>query len=95
MEIKLKVLQGSSSGKELLVTGPEFVIGRSDDCNLRPHSDAVSRRHCSISIRDGLAIARDLGSRNGTYVNDQQIEGAVEIKTGDQLRVGPLKFLVI
>ena len=50
MSVKLKVLRGASAGKEVAVRGPRFFIGRSEECNLRANSDAISRQHCAIII---------------------------------------------
>jgi pSer/pThr/pTyr-binding forkhead associated (FHA) protein len=94
MHVKLKVLRGASSGKEVAVNGPRFLIGRSEECHLRANSDAISRQHCAITVESGLVKVRDLGSRNGTYVNGDRIHGEHLIRMGDELRVGPLEFLV-
>ncbi len=95
MQIKLKITSGGHAGKEIAITKKRFVIGRGDDCQLRPQSDMVSRRHCEIRVEDGKLTARDLGSRNGTIVNDEVIDGPRELKMGDRLKVGPLDFEVI
>jgi pSer/pThr/pTyr-binding forkhead associated (FHA) protein len=96
MQVKLRIQQGSNAGKEIAVRGSKFVIGRADDCALRPHSDAVSRRHCVVIVAaDGVVGVRDLKSRNGTYVNGQRITGDKRLRHGDQLRVGPYEFEVI
>lgn len=94
MHVKLKVLRGGSAGKEIVVRVPKFLIGRAEECNLRVNSDAISRQHCAITIDEQEARIRDLGSRNGTFVNGVRIEGPQRIQMGDQLRVGPLEFLV-
>jgi pSer/pThr/pTyr-binding forkhead associated (FHA) protein len=74
------------------LAGDRFVIGRGEGCNLRSNSDAVSRQHCAITIAQSQVSVRDLGSRNGTFVNDQQIEGDQPLKSGDKLVIGPLQF---
>lgn len=94
MSVRLKVLRGASAGKEVAIQGPRFFIGRSEECNLRANSDAISRKHCAIVIEDQDVTIRDLGSQNGTYVNGSRIEGVQKLQMGDQLRVGPLEFLV-
>jgi len=94
MSVRLKVLRGASAGKEVAISGPRFFIGRSEECNLRANSDAISRKHCAIVIEEQDVTIRDLGSRNGTYVNGSRIEGVQKLQMGDQLRVGPLEFLV-
>jgi pSer/pThr/pTyr-binding forkhead associated (FHA) protein len=94
MEVKLVVASGKSAGREIPVTGPKFFIGRSEECHLRPHSDQVSRHHCVILIEEALVAVRDLGSKNGTYVNGERVRTEHDLKTGDHLRVGPLDFEV-
>ena len=94
MDVKLVVLGGKHPGQEIAVPGPEFLVGRAPECKLRPNSDMVSRRHCMISIAEGRATIRDLGSRNGTLVNGQKIAGEHELRTGDKIKVGPLEFEV-
>lgn len=95
MKVKLKVQNGSHAGAEIAIPGPEFVIGRQEGCDLRPKSETVSRRHCSISLTDSGVVVRDLKSRNGVYVNGSKIEDEVLLKPGDQLRVGKLEFEVL
>jgi predicted component of type VI protein secretion system len=94
MELRLKVVGGKQAGQEILIPGPKFLIGRGDDCQLRPKSEAVSRRHCMLQVEEGRATVCDLGSRNGTLVNDQRVEGRYTLKTGDRLTVGQLRFEV-
>lgn len=92
MKISLVVAQGVHTGKVIPVTSAEFVIGRDPQCQLRPASPAVSKQHCAISARDGKVYLRDCGSTNGTFLNNEQIAGEREVKSGDRLRVGPLEF---
>lgn len=92
MQVKLKVLIGSSAGKEIPVPVSRFLIGRGDDCHMRPKSDAISRNHCAILVSGDNVILRDLNSRNGTFVNDQRVQGDHELKAGDKIRIGKLEF---
>jgi len=95
MVVRLKVIHGPSAGKEIKIAKTPFVIGRQDDCHLRPKSDAISRRHCELVFGESQVIARDLGSKNGTYVNGDRIVGDRVLKLGDHLKVGPLEFEVL
>jgi pSer/pThr/pTyr-binding forkhead associated (FHA) protein len=94
MQVKLVIIGGKNAGRELSVPGPKFFIGRAEDCQLRPQSDLVSRHHCAILVEEGFVAVRDFGSRNGTYVNGEQIKAERELKSGDRLKVGPLEFEV-
>jgi len=55
-------------------------------------STTVSRRHARIEIDATRATVEDLGSKNGTYVNDQLVSGATPVADGDQVRLGSLLF---
>jgi hypothetical protein len=92
MHVRLKILQGSNTSKEIKIPTPKCVIGRGDDCHLRPQSDAISRRHCIIITTENEVVVRDLNSRNGTYVNDERVAEEAVLLSGDILRVGPLQF---
>ena len=95
MQVCLTVLGGKHSGREIPITGPEFLIGRDKQCRLRPSSDAVSRVHCAIVIRDESVFLRDHGSRNGTVVSNRVLRrGELQLQHGDKIRVGPLSFAV-
>ena len=94
MKLKLIVLAGAKEGLEIPLKKDKFLIGRAKECALRAGSEAISRRHCAIIRREAAYTVRDLGSRNGTHVNDEKITAEVPLKDGDELRVGPLKFRV-
>jgi pSer/pThr/pTyr-binding forkhead associated (FHA) protein len=94
MELKLVVLAGARQGTEIPLKKDKFVIGRAKECALRAGSEAISRQHCIIRRRERGWTVRDLGSRNGTYVNDTRIEAETPLEAGSELRVGPLRFRV-
>jgi len=50
--------------------------------------EEVSRRHAEIVLSGDVASIRDLGSRNGTFVNDEELQGTRELREGDELRFG-------
>ena len=85
---------GKTEGKLIPITVPQFLIGRDPQCHLRPSSQVISKKHCTLFVRDGKAYVRDLDSTNGTFVNDQQIEGEVELANNTTLKLGPLTFVV-
>jgi pSer/pThr/pTyr-binding forkhead associated (FHA) protein len=94
MKFSLVVTQGSQQGKALPITKTEFSIGRDAKCNLRPASQHVSKRHCVLRTKGEQVFIQDLGSTNGTFVNDEQIKGERELHDGDRLKIGPLDFVV-
>jgi hypothetical protein len=92
MQVRLKILHGSKAGKEVKIPAPKCLIGRGEDCHLRPSIDAVSRRHCEIITSENEVMVRDLKSRNGTFVNGERVTGEAVLLSGDLLGVGPLEF---
>lgn len=95
MKVGLKVIHGSNAGRVVNIPVREFLIGRKDGCHLRPSSDLISRKHCMIKITDAGVIVRDLKSRNGTFINDELVQGERELKYGDRLKVGKLEFQIL
>lgn len=95
MQVKLRVMQGAQAGREVIIPGPEFLIGRGEECHLRPRSDAISRKHCAIVIHEGHVEVHDLGSKNGSYINGQRVEGSQAVESGDRFQVGPLQFELV
>jgi predicted component of type VI protein secretion system len=95
LQAKLKVVGGKHHGKTIAVPKGKFLIGREQDCQLRPNSELVSRHHCVIHIDDFTVRLRDLGSTNGTFVNGNRVRGEMTLKAGDRVRVGKLDFEIL
>lgn len=85
---------GKALGQVIPVKLAQFVIGRDPQCNLRPASALISKRHCAILIKNGQVFVRDFDSTNGTFINDQPVKGELPLHHDDVLKVGPLAFKV-
>jgi len=95
MKVSLVVASGTHQGKVVPISTPEFLIGREPQCNLRPASQAISKKHCGIIVRDGKVSIIDYGSTNGTLVNDVLIrDEEVPVEDGTLVMVGPLDFRI-
>jgi pSer/pThr/pTyr-binding forkhead associated (FHA) protein len=94
MKLSLVVVGGVHEGKAIPITVPQFAIGRDPQCQLRPASPSISKRHCAIFVKGKQVLIRDFGSTNGTFVNGQLVEGEIALKDGDTIKVGPLEFKV-
>src|SRR5436853_2069462 len=79
----------------LMLKLKETVIGREKGCKIRIPSNSISRQHCRLSVLNDMLTVKDLGSANGTFVNEAKIGELSYLKPGDVLRVGPYRFLVI
>jgi two-component system, NtrC family, sensor kinase len=84
----LTVLRGMRAGQRFLLSESEKIkVGRESHCNIHFRDSETSRNHAEFSFRDGRFWVRDLGSSNGTFVNELPItEQALE--GGDRLQIG-------
>ena len=85
---------GPAAGRRYDLKDPKYVMGRHPDCDIVIEVGAVSRNHCQL-VRDGNAyFLEDLGSRNGTFLNDEpsKIDGRRLLRHGDQVRVCEVTF---
>ncbi len=90
-EACLVVIYGMELGKKYNLNRPQIIIGRSSKADIQIDQESVSRNHCKI-INTGKAILlRDMGSTNGTYINDELIDEYV-LKDGDFIKVGRCIF---
>ncbi|HWE39034.1 MAG TPA: FHA domain-containing protein [Isosphaeraceae bacterium] len=94
MKAQLIVVQGKPEGKVIPLVGPVFKVGRNPDCHLRPQSEQVSREHAEFAVGPDQVTLRDLGSRNGTFVNGKSLSGTVALQNGDLVQIGHLTFAV-
>jgi DNA-binding SARP family transcriptional activator len=90
--VVLHVTAGAGAGRSYRYTAARTcIVGRADDCDPQFTRDPlISRRHCRLDIRPPEISVRDLGSSNGTFVNDRPIgqPDAVDLVDGDEIRVG-------
>ena len=94
MITKLIVATGKSAGRSIAVKKNTLLIGRAEECDIRPLSEDVSRRHAAVHVGPADVWVEDLGSRNGTFVNGDKITGKTKVASGDLIRVGALELTV-
>ena len=74
--------------------GAEVTFGRTRVSTVPVDSEKVSRLHAKISRSGSRVVVEDLGSRNGTKLNGARVEGQAEVKSGDQIEIGPATVVV-
>jgi DNA-binding winged helix-turn-helix (wHTH) protein len=79
--------------RRISLAGLEHVIGRDPASAIHIDAPGVSRRHARIVLDRAGAVIEDLGSKNGTAVNGQPLDGTVMLKDGDEIRLGPVVIL--
>jgi pSer/pThr/pTyr-binding forkhead associated (FHA) protein len=77
-----------------LIAGGSYRVGRSSKCAFVLKEASVSRHHAELTISDNSICVRDLGSRNGTFVDGARVEEA-EAKPGQTVRFGSAQFQVV
>jgi CheY-like chemotaxis protein len=82
------------SAYELAVRRFPCVVGRHSDCDECLDLPFISRRHCAFVLCDDAVWVEDLGSRNGTYLNGERLQGAHPLQDGDRLDLSHLAFRV-
>ena len=88
---KLVVMTGAGKGVEFELTGAENVVGSEPTCDLQVEDATVSQRHFAI-LRDNQSyLVRDLGSTNGTFLDNSRVKEAY-IRPGSLLRAGEVYF---
>lgn len=80
---------------ERVAIDPAFVIGRGTECDLTIADTYLSSRHARFANDDGDLTVEDLGSTNGTYVNQTIVHGRVHLEKGDVVQVGGVLFEVV
>jgi len=91
---KLICLSGMNKGEEFELIAGENSIGRSEKNIVCVFDKKVSRVHCKVFVTDEGILMEDMGSTNGSRVNNVFTNGRQELKTGDHLRVGQTVFLL-
>jgi hypothetical protein len=86
-DLILEIVEGEEAGKQIPLSGP-LDVGREGVQISLPNDTQVSRRHARVSPQNGGAVVEDLGSTNGTFVNDQEIHSPRPLSPGDRLRIG-------
>jgi predicted component of type VI protein secretion system len=87
-DLILEIVEGAQAGRQLPLD-TVVDIGREPSLPLHLDEDTqVSRRHARIAVQGGAVVVEDLGSTNGTYVNDQPISSPRSLNPGDKVRVG-------
>ena len=87
-DLILEIVEGSQAGRQLPLDSV-VDIGREPSLPLHLDEDTqVSRRHARIALQGGQVVVEDLGSTNGTYVNDQPISSPRSLNPGDKVRIG-------
>ncbi|MCX7700200.1 MAG: SpoIIE family protein phosphatase [Gemmataceae bacterium] len=89
----LTILKGLNPGQRISLDGDEFILGRDPkSCQIHIPNNAVSRQHAKILRVDQTYYIEDLESRNGTWVNNQEIRERTPLKNNDRIKICDFLF---
>ncbi len=97
MELILTLLSGNQSGHMSRVRGERLVVGRATGSKIRIPSSQVSRSHALITwqkAEGGYYLVEDMGSTNGTFINQVAVMNPVAVLPGDDLNFGSIGFRI-
>jgi hypothetical protein len=86
-DLILEIVEGGDAGRKVELADA-LELGRDPSAAIAIKDDQVSRRHARVFFEAGQATVEDLGSTNGTYVNDQLIASPRPLEPDDRIRVG-------
>jgi diguanylate cyclase (GGDEF)-like protein len=96
-EPTLVMIAGPEIGRHIAIDQSSMSVGRGSECEMAVQMPGVSRRHCEFLSKDAGVFVRDLGSTNGTFVNEQRLPDreSVPIRPGDLIQAGGVAFKLV
>jgi phosphoserine phosphatase RsbU/P len=88
----LQALNGGDAGRLHRLDRARAVLGRHPDCDIVLDEGAVSRQHAQVSVAEDGVYVEDMGSRNGTFVNGEQVRGRRQLHDEDRVKICDLLF---
>jgi len=90
----MRGVSGPTFGKTFGVVG-SLTLGRSAECDVSIPTDEISRHHAKLQVVPDGVMVEDLGSANGTFINNQRVHGGTLMKPGDELRLDTVRFMLM
>jgi pSer/pThr/pTyr-binding forkhead associated (FHA) protein len=89
----LRGVSGATFGKTFALTGT-MVIGRQNDSDIPVPAEEISRHHARLQVTADGVLVEDLGSANGTFINDKRVQNGL-LKPGEELRLDTVRFMLV
>ncbi len=89
----LVISNGFEKGKKILILSNDSTLGRSPDCAISIKDNRVSSRHAKLQCECSQITIRDLGSKNGTFVNGRKRENST-LSDGDRILLGSTEMVI-
>lgn len=95
LDAALVVIYGTELGRKYDLSHRETVVGRSSKADIQIDQESISRSHAALVQQKNQVLIRDLGSTNGTFVNDEPVSGELSLRNGDLVKIGRTIFKFI
>lgn len=92
--LALLVVSGPAQGQRVLLDHA-FLLGRDTGSKIALNDERVSRHHAMVEIQDGIALMKDLGSKNGTFLNGVELKQPRPLQPNDRVRIGKTLMAVV
>jgi pSer/pThr/pTyr-binding forkhead associated (FHA) protein len=89
----LRGVSGSTFGRNFALSG-SMTIGRQADCDIPIQAEEISRHHARLQVTAEGVMVEDLGSANGTWINDKRVHTGM-LRPGEELRLDTVRFLLL
>lgn len=89
----LRGVSGATFGRNFALVGT-MTIGRQSDCGIPIQAEEISRQHARLQVTAEGVMVEDLGSANGTWINDKRVHTGM-LNPGDELRLDTVRFLLL
>ncbi|HNR92834.1 MAG TPA: FHA domain-containing protein [Dokdonella sp.] len=89
----LRGVSGATFGRNFALSG-SMTMGRQNDCDIPIQADEISRHHARLQVTAEGVMVEDLGSANGTWINDKRIHTGM-LRPGEELRLDTIRFLLL
>src|SRR5690349_729314 len=86
-----RLILQTAEGQQAIDLRPVNSLGRHPNNSIQLLDKIVSKEHCIIELRTDRWVLRDLGSLNGTFVNNERVRGEAPLKHGDEIALGATK----
>ena len=93
--LELEILEPAEYDGQRLEVETSLVVGRSSEADQQLRDTFISGRHARFTRDENELLLEDLGSTNGTYVNQELVKGRVQLQRGDIIQIGGILIEVV
>ena len=93
-KIELHITRPDAPDETRPVTPGEYVVGRGAEADIRIETPQLSRKHARLTVREGDAVIEDLGSSNGTMLDEQPVTKATVLRPGQTMQLGQVALIL-